>query len=51
MCFDPAVEWIVEAPFQSRSRNSAFLGSTLHGRVIHTMLAGELTLTDGKPTR
>ena len=51
VCFDPSSEWVVEAPFHSRSRNSAFLGRTLRGRVVHTMLAGELTVTEGKPTR
>jgi dihydroorotase len=49
--FDPAPTWVVEAPFASRSRNSAFLGRTLTGRVVHTLLRGELTLADGKPTR
>jgi dihydroorotase len=49
--FDPAATWVVEAPFASRSRNSAFLGRTLTGRVVHTLLRGELTLADGKPTR
>jgi dihydroorotase len=49
--FDPAATWVVEAPFASRSRNSAFLGRTLAGRVVHTLLRGELTLADGKPTR
>jgi dihydroorotase len=49
--FDPAATWVVEAPFASRSRNSAFLGRTLTGRVVHTLLRGELTVADGKPTR
>jgi dihydroorotase len=49
--FDPAATWVVEAPFASRSRNSAFLGKTLTGRVVHTLLRGELTVADGKPTR
>jgi dihydroorotase len=49
--FDPAVEWTVEPPFVSRSRNSAFLGSTLRGRVVHTMLRGELVVADGKAQR
>jgi len=49
--FDPAATWVVEAPFASRSRNSAFLGRTLTGRVVHTLLRGELTIADGKPTR
>lgn len=52
VAFDPAAEWTVgERPFASRSRNSAFLGRRLHGRVVHTMLRGELTVRDGEPTR
>ena len=49
--FDPSTTWVVEPPFASRSRNSAFLGRTLRGRVVHTILHGELTVADGKPTR
>jgi dihydroorotase len=49
--FDPAAEWTVEPPFHSRSRNSAFLGRSLRGRVVHTILRGGLTVADGKPTR
>ena len=49
--FDPGSEWVVEAPFTSKSRNSAFLGSTLRGRVVHTMLRGTFTVTNGKATR
>ena len=49
--FDPATEWVVEAPFTSKSRNAAFLGSTLHGRVVHTLLGGAFTVMNGKATR
>lgn len=49
--FDPAAEWVVEPPFASKSRNSAFLGRTLRGRVLHTLYGGELVVTDGKATR
>jgi dihydroorotase len=49
--FDPSAEWSVEPPFASRSRNSAFLGRTLRGRVVHTMLRGELVVADGKAQR
>ena len=49
--FDPRVEWGVEAPFASKSRNSAFLGRIVRGKVVHTMLRGELTVTNGKATR
>jgi dihydroorotase len=50
--FDPSAEWTVgESPFHSRSRNSAFTGRGLRGRVVHTMLRGEFTVRDGEPTR
>ncbi|MGH2658662.1 MAG: dihydroorotase [Actinomycetota bacterium] len=49
--FDPAVAWVVEPPFASKSRNSAFLGMTLRGKVIHTMYRGDLVVADGKPQR
>jgi dihydroorotase len=49
--FDPSAEWVVEPPFASRSRNSAFLGRRLRGRVVHTMLRGELVVADGKAQR
>ncbi|HET7236460.1 MAG TPA: dihydroorotase [Actinomycetota bacterium] len=51
VAFDPASEWTVEPPFASRSRNSAFLGRRLHGRVVHTVHAGELVVADGKAQR
>ena len=50
--FDPVAEWTVgERPFFSRSRNSAFNGTKLRGRVVHTMLRGQFTVRDGDPTR
>jgi dihydroorotase len=50
--FDPAAEWTVgERPFASRGRNSAFLGRTLRGRVVHTLLRGTFTVRDGEATR
>jgi dihydroorotase len=49
--FDPYAEWAVEPPFASKSRNSAFLGRRLRGRVVHTMLRGELVVADGKAQR
>jgi dihydroorotase len=48
--FDPAAEWRVEAPFHSKARNSAFLGRTVHGKVVHTLLRGRFTVCDGKVT-
>jgi dihydroorotase len=49
--FDPASEWTVEPPFVSKSRNSMFLGQRLRGRVVCTILGGELVVADGKPQR
>jgi dihydroorotase len=49
--FDPRATWVVEPPFASRSRNSAFIGRTLRGRVVHTLLRGEPTVAWGKATR
>ncbi|HTG47074.1 MAG TPA: dihydroorotase [Actinomycetota bacterium] len=49
--FDPEERWAVEAPFVSKARNSAFLGRSLSGRVRYTILRGELTVAEGKPTR
>jgi dihydroorotase len=51
MVFDPEISWTVEPPFLSKSRNSAFTGTRLQGRVVHTMLRGEPTLAEGKATR
>ena len=51
VAFDPSAEWTVEPPFGSRSRNTSFLGRTLRGRVVHTMLRGELVVADGKAQR
>lgn len=49
--FDPAGTWTVgERPFASKSRNSAFLGRTLTGRVVHTLLRGRFTVRDGEGT-
>jgi len=49
--FDPEERWIAEAPFVSKSRNSAFTGRALKGRVRSTVLQGELTVSEGKATR
>lgn len=51
VAFDPAAEWVVEPPFASKSRNSAFLGRTLRGRMVHTIYRGELVVADGKAQR
>jgi dihydroorotase-like cyclic amidohydrolase len=47
--FDGA-EWLVGA-FASKSRNCAFLGERLRGKVIHTVYAGSLVVADGKAQR
>jgi dihydroorotase len=49
--FDPAKEWVVESPFASKARNSAFLGRRLRGSVIYTVHRGTLVVAEGKPTR
>jgi dihydroorotase len=49
--FDPGAEWVVEPPFGSKSRNSAFLGRTLRGRVVHTVYRGAMVVADGKAQR
>jgi dihydroorotase len=49
--FDPDATWVVEPPFVSSSRNAAFVGRSLRGRVVHTLLRGMPTVRDGKPTR
>ncbi|HZD17658.1 MAG TPA: dihydroorotase [Actinomycetota bacterium] len=51
VAFDPTVEWVVEPPFASKSRNSAFLGRRLRGRVVHTLYRGRLVVADGKAQR
>ncbi|HEY7282907.1 MAG TPA: dihydroorotase [Actinomycetota bacterium] len=51
VAFDPDAEWVVEAPFVSKSRNSAFLGRTLSGRVVHTLYRGEPVVANGKAQR
>jgi len=49
--FDPGAEWVVEPPFASKSRNCAFNGTTLRGRVVHTIYRGELVVTEAKAQR
>ena len=49
--FDPAERWVVDPPFASKARNSAFTGSELSGRVRHTMLRGSFTVAHGKVSR
>jgi dihydroorotase len=49
--FDREREWVVEPPFASKARNSAFLGRRLRGAVVFTVLRGDLVVAEGKPTR
>jgi dihydroorotase len=45
---DPAVSWEVGADgFESKSRNSAFIGRVLTGRATDVYVAGYATLEDG----
>jgi dihydroorotase len=48
---DPDEEWVVEPPFASKARNSAFIGRVLSGRVRWTLLRGQPTVSEGKATR
>jgi dihydroorotase len=46
--FDPGATWSVRpGEMHSRSRNSAFEGREVRGRVVHTVLRGRFTLNDG----
>jgi dihydroorotase len=50
--WDPAATWTVDAArLASRSRNTPFAGTCLHGRVRHTVLAGEPVVVDGLAQR
>jgi dihydroorotase len=52
VAFDPTAEWTAgDRPWASRGRNSAFLGRTLRGRVVHTLVRGEPIVRDGAATR
>jgi len=49
---DPTATWVVEgATMASRSRNTAFEGHTLRGRVRHTLHDGVLVVLDGEAKR
>jgi dihydroorotase len=50
--FDPEVTWIVDAQRQaSRSRNTPYAGTTLRGRVRHTVHAGFPVVIDAEARR
>ncbi|MFN0149879.1 MAG: dihydroorotase [bacterium] len=47
--FDPAATWRVDAAaFETRSKNSPFVGRELSGRVAMVFVAGEVRLRDGQ---
>ena len=49
---DPAATWTVDpARTASRSRNTPYTGRPLTGRVLHTILRGELVVRDGEAQR
>jgi dihydroorotase len=49
---DPAATWTVDpTKTASRSRNTPYTGRALTGRVVHTILRGELVVRDGEATR
>jgi dihydroorotase len=46
---DPQKEWTVDvAQFASRSKNSPFNGWKLKGKVVHTIVAGKVVVSNGK---
>jgi dihydroorotase len=50
--FDPTCEWeVVPAQLASKSHNTPYVGVPLRGRVRHTILAGDVTVHDGRATR
>lgn len=50
--FDPDIEWeVVPTDLASKSKNTPFVGVPLRGRVLHTMLNGQLTVFEGKATK
>ena len=49
---DPEAVWTVEPErFLSRSRNTPFAGRKVQGRVLHTLVGGELVFSEGKASR
>ena len=50
--FDPAAEWeVIPARLASKSRNTPYVGVPLRGRVVHTILDGDLVVSEGKALR
>lgn len=49
---DPKVQTVVsEDGIKSKSKNSPYIGMTLPGRVVHTVLFGQFTVRDGEVTK
>ena len=49
--FDPNVEWTVDtAAFVSKGKNSPLNGATLRGRVVATVVGGEVVYGSGRVT-
>jgi dihydroorotase len=50
--FDPTARWeVVPARLASRSRNTPYVGVPMVGRVIHTVLGGDIVVRDGSAVR
>lgn len=46
--FDPEAKWIVEvAKLASKSKNTPFLGRSMKGRVLHTIVGGAFVVREG----
>ncbi|MHB1139854.1 MAG: dihydroorotase, partial [Microthrixaceae bacterium] len=49
---DPSVRWVIDSSGgASRSRNVPYVGSSVRGRVRHTILFGEPVVRDQAATR
>jgi dihydroorotase len=50
--WNPTAEWtVVPTALASKSRNTPYAGRTVHGKVRHTVLAGQTVVVDGSATR
>lgn len=46
--FDPDEKWVVDVTkFESKGKNSAFAGKTLHGKTVHVLVGGKLKVKNG----
>ena len=47
--FDPEAEWVVDTEaFVSKGKNSPLHGARLRGRVVTTVVGGEVAFEDGR---